>query len=1042
MSRTDVAVRLLEPDNQKRGDLFGRLMTDLFHSLGYHDFRLNIPKSGREIDLRARHRQESHEALAECKATVDPVGGSAVNKFAGALDVERQASSTFTVEGYFVSLSGFTSAAVAQEAELPKPRMALLAGPDVVDELIAGKIVVRPSSAAAAAAKLLSADEDLDANPELELVAHETGWYWCVRFSAGHAPAAFALIHADGTALSEQAAAPVIAADETVGGSLSTLHLVVPRREEGAGVADALAAYRAYIAREYGNIAVDGLPADEHVGSRRIALADLFVPLHLQKVDGPRPPGLAGALPEGNEDAANGGGEFMFIDEAGTGDAKPPAPEEVGTVLAREERIAILAPPGAGKSTLIKRLAVAYGVPEQRSEIEDELPDLDLMPFVVRCRQLGDLASASFHEVLASIPARAELPEHAAAFRTLTDAALRDGRALILLDGLDEISDPQSRVTFVKQLRTFLGTYPQIRLVLSSREAGFRVVAGALRDLSASYRVADFEDEDIERLTVAWTKLSIGDTPAALAQGREVARGIISTDRVRQLARNPLLLTTLLLVRRWVGNLPRKRTALYAKAIEVLLMTWNVEGHAPIDLDEAIPQLAYLAFTMTRDEKQQLSRPGLVEVLEGARREMPEVLGHAAIAPGQFLERVEERSSLLSLSGHVEVDGIVVPIYEFKHLTFQEYLAAVAISEGFYPEHAPQRSPAALALEHRLEPQWLEVIPMAGVLLGRRASAIVDGLIEEVETLDKANGPPTRPSTSAGLLLACLSDEVHVSQAMVVRAAGALSRQRVEVLPERVVGLAGSRYGVSLRDALAAAFVNGDWRSTAGAGFLSALAIVTRLLDDTRRLRVDWWEQFTTCLDAKASAAHRSEGCLIAMGLAFESSVGPELQLENALDDNALLSVEQLVRPQLSARSPRVRYAAAWAYAWLGSVVPDGRHYVPKVAPVLYRLWKQARVAELRRMTAWAFSMLPVLGGQRRLLGEPSAQDERFIRSELASTATGGYEREDRRPAAMIANYYFRGPLNTDELLSHVQGLDELLPARERLLRRMASKRD
>ena len=51
-------VRILEADNNKRGDLFGRLMADLFVALGYEFPRLNIHKSGREIDLSADHRLE------------------------------------------------------------------------------------------------------------------------------------------------------------------------------------------------------------------------------------------------------------------------------------------------------------------------------------------------------------------------------------------------------------------------------------------------------------------------------------------------------------------------------------------------------------------------------------------------------------------------------------------------------------------------------------------------------------------------------------------------------------------------------------------------------------------------------------------------------------------------------------------------------------------------------------------------------------------------------------------------------------------------
>jgi hypothetical protein len=74
-------IEILEKDNNKRGDLFGRLMADLFHALGYEEARLNIHKSGRELDLNASHRTEPKTAIAECKAQQEPVGGADINKF-------------------------------------------------------------------------------------------------------------------------------------------------------------------------------------------------------------------------------------------------------------------------------------------------------------------------------------------------------------------------------------------------------------------------------------------------------------------------------------------------------------------------------------------------------------------------------------------------------------------------------------------------------------------------------------------------------------------------------------------------------------------------------------------------------------------------------------------------------------------------------------------------------------------------------------------------------------------------------------------------
>ena len=67
-------VRLLASSSE-RGDLFTRLVQDLFFTLGYHELRLNVHKTGREIDVEGRHRHESRSVFAECKATEEKIGG-------------------------------------------------------------------------------------------------------------------------------------------------------------------------------------------------------------------------------------------------------------------------------------------------------------------------------------------------------------------------------------------------------------------------------------------------------------------------------------------------------------------------------------------------------------------------------------------------------------------------------------------------------------------------------------------------------------------------------------------------------------------------------------------------------------------------------------------------------------------------------------------------------------------------------------------------------------------------------------------------------
>lgn len=121
------ALRLLAAAPGERGDLFTTLIQDLFFALGYGEFRLNVHKSGREIDIIGNHRLERRTLLAECKAQEAKIGGDDLNKFLGILTRER-AKAAAPIGAYFVSLSGFTETAIEQEIQ-SDPGITLVAGP-------------------------------------------------------------------------------------------------------------------------------------------------------------------------------------------------------------------------------------------------------------------------------------------------------------------------------------------------------------------------------------------------------------------------------------------------------------------------------------------------------------------------------------------------------------------------------------------------------------------------------------------------------------------------------------------------------------------------------------------------------------------------------------------------------------------------------------------------------------------------------------------------------------------------------------------------
>jgi predicted NACHT family NTPase len=120
----------------------------------------------------------------------------------------------------------------------------------------------------------------------------------------------------------------------------------------------------------------------------------------------------------------------------------------VGDYLSGHPRFSLLAKPGGGKSTLLKRLAVAYAAPERRGQTDDHLPEREWLPLFLRCRDLRDRAHRPIRALLDDLPQSVGMNgDESLMFHEHMDEALRSGKALLLIDGLDEISDEGARTT-------------------------------------------------------------------------------------------------------------------------------------------------------------------------------------------------------------------------------------------------------------------------------------------------------------------------------------------------------------------------------------------------------------------------------------------------------------------------------------------------------------------------------------------------------------------------------------------------------------------
>ena len=386
-------------------------------------------------------------------------------------------------------------------------------------------------------------------------------------------------------------------------------------------------------------------------------------------------------------------------------------PQPVLTLLEQHDGLIILGDPGAGKTTFLKYLALCLaGAEVQPLRLESRLPILLPLSDYAKALAGQDVSLDRFISNYYDGKVGAALP-----VGQLLDVALTQGRALLLLDGLDEIQDPVQRRVVVDRVVDFYALQRQKgnKFVLTSRIVGYKDSRTFAEGLGECVLV-DFGEAEITEFVKKWIvaleRAVRGDTtmPAqeVVQKCEDLLQAVHHNPGVRALAVNPLLLTILALMKLQGLTLPERRVELYHKFLETLLNSWNLARGLgrPVgqtlddDIVEIIQTLAQLALWMHQSSpdqrvKQETLHHELVKIYAGRNHPQPEK------AARQLWEIVHKHTSLLLERGEGE--------YSFIHRTFQEYLTAVAIVQQGQLDFTPVFEVLAV---HVGDDNWHEVI--------------------------------------------------------------------------------------------------------------------------------------------------------------------------------------------------------------------------------------------------------------------------------------------------------------------------------------------
>ena len=456
--------------------------------------------------------------------------------------------------------------------------------------------------------------------------------------------------------------------------------------------------------------------------------------------------------------------------------------------LDRYPRLVLLGDPGSGKSTFVNfvamclagelvqhptvnRLLLTTPLPNDEGEDEDQRQPWshkNVLPVRVILRDFaatglpraGQPATADHLWAFLAKDLKTPLGDYAPYFQQqLTSSP----GGLLLLDGLDEVPEAETRRTQIKEtIEDFAAVFPHCRMLVTSRTYAYQKQDWRLHDFTETV-LAPFTDGQIRRFVDRWYQHIAGrrGIPRDEAKGRaeRLKQKIFSRAALAELAQRPLLLALMASLYAWRGcELPEKRVELYKATVDLLLDCWEQGKRVMNERGEIILQHPSLSEFLNVGKERVLM--ALQTLAFQAHISQSELTGTANIRQKELVD------TLMQICQNEDVRprqlekylwdraGVLIPhgvgLYTFPHRTFQEYLAACHLSDD-------ADFPHQLVTVTNQEPnRWREVVMLVG---GAVKPFMRRVLVEAFCPQDVDTMPATQENAWGALLAAQVLDE-------------------------------------------------------------------------------------------------------------------------------------------------------------------------------------------------------------------------------------------------------------------------------------------
>jgi formylglycine-generating enzyme required for sulfatase activity len=315
---------------------------------------------------------------------------------------------------------------------------------------------------------------------------------------------------------------------------------------------------------------------------------------------------------------------------------------------------------------------------------------------------------------------------------------LKQGGCLVMVDGLDEAPNRHLRERVSRIFEKATMAYAKCDFLVTTRPQSYE--RDAVLSGFTQLRIRDLELPEIKTFFHHFARALALPDPEAKAFQEILESALAARPEIREMARNPVMLTALAVLQHNSQKLPEYRVELYESILLWLAAARDAAEGRPT-AEKCLELLRKLALYM-----QDAPSGRIVVITKRAAAEL------AAAQSGGTIEQNEEL-----LERETQDSGIISSIgsdLKFWHLSFQEYLAAREVA-SLSDEQQVARVVKSPNLFH---PEWREMLRLLGGILKQQGVQKVEGLVHAI--LDTLGDHPTleKQTRCAALLSAMMRD--------------------------------------------------------------------------------------------------------------------------------------------------------------------------------------------------------------------------------------------------------------------------------------------